>query len=289
MIDLVLYHGNCNDGFCAAWLMRKAFPDVACVGVRYGQSPPGVSGRNVAIVDFSYKRDVLLGMKERAASLVVLDHHKSAAEDLAGLDFCEFDMGRSGARMAWDWLRSRGLLPGRIGAWEPTGDDDAHWLVEYVQDRDLWRHKLAYSRAVNAAIASREHDFAEWDAMADGSIARLADEGVAILRYQSKVVRDHVRNARPVEIAGHEVLAVNATCLFSEIAGELAEGRPFGACYFDRQDGKRQFSLRSREGGLDVSEIARLFGGGGHASAAGFEITIDGNPGCTGPVNPRGA
>lgn len=56
-----------------------------------------------------------------------------------------------------------------------------------------------------------------------------------------------------------------------DIAGELAKERPFGACYFDRQDGKRQWSLRSRDGGADVSEIAKRHGGGGHAQAAGFE------------------
>ena len=47
----------------------------------------------------------------------------------------------------------------------------------------------------------------------------------------------------------------------------------FGAaCYCDTPEG-RTFSLRSREDGLDVSEIATLFGGGGHRNAAGFRLT----------------
>lgn len=32
------------------------------------------------------------------------------------------------------------------------------------------------------------------------------------------------------------------------------------------------YSLRSREGGVDVSEIAKQFGGGGHKHAAGFRL-----------------
>jgi nanoRNase/pAp phosphatase (c-di-AMP/oligoRNAs hydrolase) len=32
------------------------------------------------------------------------------------------------------------------------------------------------------------------------------------------------------------------------------------------------FSLRSTEEGLDVSEIAKLYGGGGHKHAAGFKV-----------------
>ena len=104
---------------------------------------------------------------------------------------------------------------------------------------------------------------------------------------------------------GHKILVVNATVLFSEIAGELAalpcqrcllerqagledDGgsvcslcngtgkRPFGACYFDRQDGKRQWSLRSTDNGVDVSEIARKRGGGGHKHAAGFTEKVTG-------------
>jgi nanoRNase/pAp phosphatase (c-di-AMP/oligoRNAs hydrolase) len=67
---------------------------------------------------------------------------------------------------------------------------------------------------------------------------------------------------------------VNATCLFSEIAGELAQDEQFAACYFDRRDGKRQWSLRSDDNGLDVSAIAKAHSGGGHYHAAGFEQVL---------------
>jgi hypothetical protein len=38
---------------------------------------------------------------------------------------------------------------------------------------------------------------------------------------------------------------------------------------------KHVFSLRSSANGLDVSEIARSFGGGGHRHAAGFRLSFD--------------
>ena len=62
----------------------------------------------------------------------------------------------------------------------------------------------------------------------------------------------------------------------SEHVGRLLEKNPdalFAAGYFQRADRKWQFSLRSREG-FDVSEVAKKYGGGGHAPAAGFEVTI---------------
>lgn len=99
----------------------------------------------------------------------------------------------------------------------------------------------------------------------------LVAQGSAILRREQQIVDSHVSFARETHIGGHKVLCVNATVLSSEIAGALAENRPFGVCWFERGDGKRVYSLRSRDGGVDVSEVAKMYGGGGHRNAAGFE------------------
>jgi len=229
-------------------------------------------------VDFSYKRTVLSRMSQQARSLLVLDHHKTAAEDLADKGFegyaVVFDMNKSGGRLAWEYLYDRRLFPEGIQDAEYSLHG-APWLVDYTEDRDLWRWRLPQSRTVNAALRSYPMTFASWDEFVSRSIANLALEGQSILRREQQIIDQHVQHAREIELDGHRVRCVNATVLFSEIAGELARDRPFGACYFDRQDGKRQWSLRSRDGGVDVSEIAKLHGGGGHRNAAGFEQEID--------------
>jgi nanoRNase/pAp phosphatase (c-di-AMP/oligoRNAs hydrolase) len=70
------------------------------------------------------------------------------------------------------------------------------------------------------------------------------------------------------------VPAVNCNHYFaSEVGHELAIGRPFAATYYDTTDG-RVFSLRSSAEGLDVSEIAKRLGGGGHAKASGFKVSF---------------
>jgi oligoribonuclease NrnB/cAMP/cGMP phosphodiesterase (DHH superfamily) len=58
----------------------------------------------------------------------------------------------------------------------------------------------------------------------------------------------------------------------SDAAAKLAVGWPFAAYYWDSPTG-REFGLRSAPDGLDVSVIARKFGGGGHKHAAGFKLT----------------
>jgi nanoRNase/pAp phosphatase (c-di-AMP/oligoRNAs hydrolase) len=198
----------------------------------------------------------MLELQHRAASLLVLDHHKTAEEDLAGLDFARFDMEHSGARLAWDHY------VGKLA--------DVWWLVDYVEDRDLWRWALPESKAVNATIQSWPETLEAWDELAKLPITDAVSQGLAILRYQATIVEKLSQKPQEVMLGGYAVLTVNAPVLQSEVCEKLAQGRAFGACWFET-DGKRVWSLRSREpSDVDVSKIAKAFGGGGHARAAGF-------------------
>jgi hypothetical protein len=171
-------------------------------------------------------------------------------------------------------IASEGITMEGYALWTPH-QPRAPWLVDYTEDRDLWRHALEGTHEINAALRSYPLDFDLWDQFEQKDPrSTFYYEGAAIRRAERAIVETHVRSARPIEMAGHSVLSVNATVLFSEIAGELAKGRPFGACYFDRQDGKRQWSLRSDPNGVDVSVIAKAHGGGGHQHAAGFEQAL---------------
>ena len=84
-----------------------------------------VTGCDVYLVDFSYPRAVIADMVKKANSVTLIDHHKTALEDLFELDgLIQFtDINRSGAMLAWNYL-----FP----------DEEPPLLIKYVQDRDLW-------------------------------------------------------------------------------------------------------------------------------------------------------
>lgn len=288
---LVIYHANCWDGFCAAWVARKALGDIEAYAAYYGAPPPKVKDRIVYVLDFSYPRDVMAQIATDARRTVMLDHHKTAMEALDGLHQPEsgidvwFDMQKSGGRLAWEWFWDNRLsISPNGGRYSELIDTTtgrgvtrvrAPWLVDYTEDRDLWRHVLDGTEEINAALRSYPLDFALWDQFEKKDPrSTFYYEGAAIRRAERAIVDSHVRHARWIEMDGHRIRSVNATVLFSEIAGELAKGQPFGACYFDRQDGKRQWSLRSDDAGIDVSAIAKAHGGGGHQHAAGFESEV---------------
>jgi oligoribonuclease NrnB/cAMP/cGMP phosphodiesterase (DHH superfamily) len=277
---IVIYHSPCLDGFTAAWACWLKHPDAEFVPGVYGQAPPKVKGREVYLLDFSYKRPVLLEMAQEARRIVILDHHKTAQAELAGLLASTsadpyfgrfnldgvFDMDKSGARLAWEWFH-----PGM----------SAPKLVQYVEDRDLWRFALPQSRAVNAALFSYPATFATWSELhkelsdATGYWA-MVNEGEALERKQAKDVADLTGLLKHrIVIGGVEVWCANVPhILASDVAGNMAEGEPFAATYFIDAGGKAVFSLRSRNGGADVSEVAKLYGGGGHRNAAGFSIAV---------------
>lgn len=269
---IVIYHAGCSDGFCAAWVAHKKLGDNAeYVPANYGEPPPDVSGREVYILDFSYKRPVMEGLRQKASMLTVLDHHKTAEAELVAFGatgnpneetnvFFRFDMTKSGGRLAWEHFFPHPAM-------------EVPWLVDYTEDRDLWRWKLPNSKAVSAFIRSYPFEFPRWDSWeyiaADD--AEMIAAGEAILRYQDSLVDDAVKVASEIELDGYKVLCVNTTCLNSEIGEKLAEERPFSVTFFIRNDGKKVWSLRSRGvDGIDVSEIAKRHGGGGHKQAAGF-------------------
>lgn len=299
---IVIYHGNCADGFTAAWAVKNRLGASAeYYAATHGNRPPDVEGLHVIMVDFCYKRDVLDAMAKEAASILVLDHHKTAEADLEGIPQPEptweehlraaraqdplqmtfkpyvralFDMERSGAGLAWDYFNP---------------DDFRPLLVNYVEDRDLWRFDLPHSREVNAFIFAHEYKWADWcdidEALASpADVKRVSEMGAAIEKKHHKDVRELVHATwRKMIIGGQLVPVANIPYTLTSDAGHLMcqgldEGLlgvwipPFAACYWDTPEG-RVFSLRS-DGRTDVSEVAKGYGGGGHAKASGFRMPL---------------
>ena len=262
MQSLCIYHGNCADGFSGAWVVRRALGEDGndfYAGV-YQVAPPDCYRRDVVFVDFSYKRPVMERIIAEAHSVIVLDHHKTAAEDLRDLKGAEvvFDMERAGSHIAWDYYFPNETPPP---------------VLLHVEDRDLWRFALPKTREIQANIFSYPYDFLVWDRLMASDPAVLAVEGEAIERKHFKDIAELLGVVqRRMNIGGYNVPVANLPyTLVSDAAHKMAQGEPFAACYWDTPKG-RIFGLRSTDAGIDVSDIAKQYGGGGHRNAAGFTV-----------------
>jgi uncharacterized protein len=264
---LCIYHGCCADGFTAAWVVWKFFGEgnVDFHAASHGDPLPEVCDRDVYVVDFSYPRPVTEELAQHARRLTVIDHHVTAAQDLEGLIRNDgivdgvFDMDKAGCLLTWEWF-FKGEAP------PPT--------LLAVNDRDLWKFERPWTREIFLALTSYPYDFETWDTqMAADRFASLRQDGMALSRKQQKDVAEIIAAGRHlITIAGHTVPACNVPSIWASDAGHLlAQGHPFAACFWI--DGEQiAFSLRSAPDGLDVSEIATQFGGGGHRHAAGFKL-----------------
>jgi len=261
---VILYHANCDDGFGAAYAAWTHFGDNAEYRpVQYGDPVPfeTLVGRQVYILDFSFSPDTILAMAQVATQVTMLDHHKSAAEQWQGIvpapnAVITFDMDRSGAQMSWDHFHP--------GTPRPI-------LIEHIGDLDLWRFTLPDTKAFCAGLSILPTTFEAWHTVTPGA---LIASGRVIVEFQQHQV-DGVMNRelRPVTLGGYHGLAANVINNTSEAGHEIAKrSGTFSLTFFIKGDDVI-CSLRS-VAPFDVSEIAKRYGGGGHAQASGFTMTI---------------
>lgn len=290
--DIVVYHDKCMDGFTAAWACYMRWADgPEYVARNYGMAPDlDVFNRDILIVDFSFPADTLRGLIEQGArSIVVLDHHKTAEQELAPFAVytgkperftqatvalmlkdlrhggyppivAQFDMDRSGAGMAWDFA-NRDLRRLR--------------LVDLVEDRDLWKFQYGDdSRHLHLALTSGETSFARWLDIAadlDAAISR----GAAIAAWRDQLVDEIVQRAAAIAIDGESGIGVDCPYgLASDVGHRLLRDYPEArfAAAIVRGELSISYSLRSDDDRADVSAIAKKYGGGGHRNAAGFKV-----------------
>jgi oligoribonuclease NrnB/cAMP/cGMP phosphodiesterase (DHH superfamily) len=288
--SIVIVHANCPDGHTAAWLYKKFKGDADFVYANYGDKPPDVKGREVWMIDFSFPREVMIkDIIVPSLRTTVLDHHQTAQAALDKIhhdirnmgiqrtgDVIQFDMTRSGAGMAFDYFEDELNKAKGFKAFRPHGDRKVK-LVDYIEDRDLWKLKQPDTKAVSAWIFTQPYTFEAWDELEKTPIEEMARKGEAILKYIDLYGDKACAMARMEHVGGYAVPTINIAYMnCSDHVNKLLDKYPeakFAVGYFRRGDGQWQFSLRSRAD-FDCSEVAKTYGGGGHKQAAGFQVDV---------------
>lgn len=277
----VIYHANCDDGFGAALTAWLNFGDTAnYFPSSYGEPVPTFKdGDDVFILDFSYSRSIMEEIGKKAGSVTLLDHHKTAEENLKGLkldckNYIHFDMTKSGALLAWRYLFPEAEVPR---------------LFKFIDDNDRWQFKLPETKYAIRNLRSYKQDFEVWERVMRGLEVshyrdRFVEEGAAQERFfQSQI--DFLMNMskpHPVCMLGDvSGLAMNATRMYvSDLGHRLAvQSGTYGLVWSTLGpdvDPRRQVTCSLRSNGeFDVTEIAKIYGGGGHRNAAGFETSLE--------------
>jgi len=273
--DLVIYHGNCTDGFTAAYAAWTVQGNTAeYVPSNHAQAHPDVTGRRVAVLDYAYDRPTTQKMIKAAKSYEQHDHHADAYARLHGICQCHFCFDKSGAGMAWDRFRPGEEMPR---------------LVKIVQANDL-RQFTEEGRAIRSYVQRVDQTFENWQDLhqrLDDPVEyrNILDEAYPLLEKDRTLVAGFAEPRQKFSVGAYSgyIASVPHPYYGADTADHLAElahkdGLPGALGVTWRMNAQRpdmvQGSVRSGDSRVDCSFVAnKLFEdpkAGGHAAASGF-------------------
>jgi oligoribonuclease NrnB/cAMP/cGMP phosphodiesterase (DHH superfamily) len=276
-IDMVLYHGDCIDGFASAFACYYYFKQkkdkkkkkIIYIPLQYQKPPPMVDGKNILMCDFSFKYSTLKNILKSAKKLLILDHHQSAEKDLKNIpkENKIFRMDHSGAYITWAYF---------------FGEESVPLMIRYVEDNDIWKRSMTNTRQFISYVANIPKQFDAYEQLLDDEYVTnsVIPMGDGMQRQNDNYINDGVKkmavNFILLDNRLYFVGIVNTSILKSEIGNAFLISNPdvnFAICYSKNEyTGETYVSMRSTNTGSDVEEIASKFGGGGHRNAAGLSV-----------------
>ncbi len=264
---ICIYH-NDLDGRCAAAIVeRRMGKEINFIEAGYDKvfdfKKSVCPGESVIIVDFSLKPEVMDELLEVTSDVTWIDHHVTAKgypyQYIRGLrDFDDKSM--SGCELAWMYYYPGIKMPDAIRL---IGDYDK-WALKYQP------HCFQFYEGMKLI----KHDPWEsiWkDLIEDVNMKRtleIVEAGKMAILYRDNYCNDLCRSfGYETEIDGIKAYACNQFMFGSKGFGHRFDQYPLCLAYV--HNGKK-FTVSLYSAQVDVSEIAKRYGGGGHRGAAGF-------------------
>ena len=286
------YH-NDLDGRCAAWAVNAwvgIYPDVDgrlhgdFIEINYNKPFPFdiiQPEEQVWIVDYSISPDEMLRLLKITKNITWIDHHRTAIDKYAGFPHeirgVRAD-GEAGCSLTFKyihWWTSRGDGPIDLSGTNPHIPVPEH--VKLIEDWDIWKFQYGdrtreFQAGMGMEDTSPSSDIWWSFELTTFNIENVINNGKIALRYRSQWAKDFMKSwSFPVDFEGHRCIAANlGSCnseYFKSVENDYDILMPF---IFDGN--KWTVSLYSKT--VDVSEIARRYGGGGHMGASGFQCDV---------------
>jgi oligoribonuclease NrnB/cAMP/cGMP phosphodiesterase (DHH superfamily) len=293
--NYAIYHKNCPDGFSSLMVLLKSkmitqdaiiYHDVPSAYY----PPKNIDDKDLIIMDVAYKYNVLRDICERAKSVVFIDHHVTIKEDVEKLkdNFKKkitiiYDEKESGASLTWKFFFTGEKMP---------------LFIKYIKDNDIgaWKYKetkpFIYSLRVKYDIDLKSDIVKKWkELFKDSKVKKLVKIGEIYEEYANSLLDENVRKYS-MEAFPSEKIYLKFTDYFKKpgqykVAVICGSGCPstsllgnkimevvdcdFAIIWTYNME-RKEYILSFRSGEIDVGEIAKIFGGGGHklASACSF-------------------
>lgn len=305
---LGIYHSKDTDGHFSGAVLKYKYPDIDLLGWDYKDELPNLDEivanyEEVILIDVTFPLNVLINLGIDV-KVVVIDHHvsffKTVFDEVNTMVNGELDNFKYDPESTEVWKVIRANLPfeyiydGKLSACE-LGYRYYFGFVPPVLQRvgeyDTWRGNgtedwektiLPVKYSLYGKVSSPLDVIPEWFTTnpnaSEKMIYDLVYEGKSVMKYERKMDESKT-NSYAFEkkvYGGLTALCMNTNFFSSEtMISKFDKDKHdlmIGFAYNGRNWG---VSLRSVENGdstIDVSEIAKARGGGGHESSSGFQV-----------------
>lgn len=279
--DCVVYHSPCSDGQCAAWIVQKYHTDnnreIELFPCLAGKSPNKelsyFTNKNIIFVDICPSLEYLIELSDFANSICIIDHHKTNYENLSNNKLpenvcCVFDMNFSGCQLTWKYFY----------------DNEMPWFVNYIGDRDIWKFTLPDINELISGIY--EQNLINYDGFQEmynnindkSYIDNIYSIGKKALEFREKSIQNIIKYKLHCKYKNYNIWLYSSTRdITSDVGNRLLKYKlpdnndvdfTVGFIYDVKSD-EFWISMRSSDDKIDVSEICKELGGGGHRNASG--------------------
>lgn len=280
------YHID-DDGKCAAfWVYLSAGIhdgyDAKFIPINYGIEFPFKDIRpneQIYIVDYSLMPDDMRKLLNITKDVTWIDHHKTAIERYADFETpirgIRYD-GVAGCMLTYCWLHhmtERG--DGEPKQFDLSMTKDAPMFTKYVADYDVWSFEYGDDTRhfhVGFDVYDKAPEDKIWQTLLEEDITKnIIEEGKIIIKYRDNLAKEYCESKGfETEFEGHKVFAMNIGLAGSDWFKSIDDGSydilmPFS---YNGKSGNWSYSMYSKT--IDVSVIAKKYGGGGHKGASGF-------------------
>lgn len=281
---VVFYHKNCFDGLMSAVIAfermvhGKVSVSPLMLPYEYGDTLPSLdtfTDRRVYLLDLTFDTGTLIDIAWRASEVTVIDHHPKAIQQFKRREefpnnitfFVDTEGSKSGCQLTWEYFHKN----------DPEPD-----VVRWVGKRDRWVFDEPEIKPFTAGLAFLGTKLSDWFTQFNWALDTFKDQmiqkGRAYLEQRASDIDYLVANCTyRGKVGKYEVTFVNAPKFFaSDVAERLystlsLEESPFVVVIYIENE-KLCYSMRSHQNStVDLNELAKEHGGGGHFHAAGFK------------------
>jgi len=264
-----LYHSADLDGNCSGALIKMRYPECEMYGIDYGiDFPWGIidPDEKIFMVDYSLQpfTDMIKLHELLGDNLIWIDHHISAileseeyGKHIDGTRDSEF----AACELVWNYIKS---------------DTNTPTFVTLLGRFDVWDHTdgrvLPYQYGMKQYDCNPNNvDF--WHEMFDTErVVQIINEGEIILRYIKEDNTKYAKtNAFETELYGRKCIAINKLQASSIVFNSVWDNTKYDMMVAFGWRNKSWVVTMYTDNDVDVSVIAKTFGGGGHKKAAGFQ------------------